>query len=59
MNTGSKLKKMVMIRRLYEKENRVPSQWVLRVKSVSQHVCEACTQMIPPTKDISGPSTKD
>ena len=26
---------------------------------VSQHVCEACGKMIPPTKDILGPSTKD
>ena len=26
---------------------------------LSQHVCEACGQMIPPTKDIPGPSTKD
>ena len=24
---------------------------------VSQHVCEACGQMIHPTKDIPGPST--
>ena len=26
---------------------------------VSQHVCEACGQMIPSTKDIAGPSTKN
>ena len=26
---------------------------------VSQHVCEAAVQMIPPAKDILGPSTKD
>ena len=25
---------------------------------VSQHICEACGQMIPSTKDIPGPSTK-
>ena len=27
--------------------------------TMSQHVCEACEQVIPPTKDIPGPSTKD
>ena len=26
---------------------------------VSQHVCKACGQRIPPTKDITGPSTED
>ena len=28
-------------------------------RRVSQHVCEICGQVIPPTKDIPGPSTKD
>ena len=28
-------------------------------RGVSQHVCEACGKVIPPTKDIPGPSTKD
>ena len=26
---------------------------------VSQHICEACGQMIPPTKDTPGPSNRD
>ena len=28
-------------------------------EGVSQLVCEACGQVIPPTKDIPGPSSKD
>ena len=28
-------------------------------RGVSQRVCEACGQVTPPTKNISGPSTKD
>ena len=31
----------------------------LKRGGVSQHVCEACGQMIPPIKEIPGPSTKD
>ena len=30
-----------------------------KTEGVSQHVSKACGQMIPPTKDIPGPSTKD
>ena len=29
------------------------------VVTLSKHVCEACGQVIPPTKDIPGPSNKD
>ena len=28
------------------------------LKLLSQHVCEACGQLIPPTKDIAGPLTR-
>ena len=28
-------------------------------RGISQHVCEACGQMIPSAKDIPGPSTKN
>ena len=31
----------------------------LILKWLSQHICEACWQMIPSAKDIPGPSTKN
>ena len=35
-------------------EKQDAKHWVLL-----QHSCEACGQVIPPTKDIPGPSTKN
>ena len=32
---------------------------IYSVALMSQHVCKTCGQLIPPTKDIPGPSTKD
>ena len=35
-----------------------PGNVLSKRRGVSQHVCEACGQIIPSTKDIPGPSTK-
>ena len=48
--------KMGHIRRFF---NLMFVNCVRETSAVSQHVCEACGQVIPLRKDIPGPSTKD